>query len=99
MTHYWIQNRFGREPIPLEALFADARRRGARYIVFSAEDRRFSGLPQSAFDDIAERYHRIHADDTHTIFDLRSEPTSEHGDAELSQRVGGSGGLRSGQRE
>lgn len=78
LTHYWIQTRYGRDPIPVETLFADAWTRGARFVVMSREDFKFSGLPDSAFRAQGSNYRRIFRDEAHSIYELRApaEPRS-----------------------
>jgi hypothetical protein len=69
-TYYWIQNGFGRHPIPPGALFADALAHGARFAVLSREDLEFSGWPGATLPPSGPHYRQIYRDDSHLILQL-----------------------------
>ena len=70
LTYYWIRNRFGRNPIPPDELFEDAKGQGVRFVVLSREDLRFSGWRPGTLGSSGSNYRRIYEDDEHTILEL-----------------------------
>ena len=70
LTYYWIQTGFGRDPIPPEKLFEDARAHGSRFVVLGDEDLKFSGWPGATLPPSGPNYRRIYRDDTHLILEL-----------------------------
>jgi hypothetical protein len=70
LTYYWIQTGFGRHPIPPEVLFADARHRGARFVIFSREDLDFSGWPAGTLRASGPGYRLLYRDDDHILLEL-----------------------------
>jgi hypothetical protein len=70
LTYYWIQTDFGRNPIPPETLFADARLRGARFVILSREDLKFSGWPEGTLQASGPGYRTLYRDDAHTVLEL-----------------------------
>lgn len=70
LESYWVRSAYGRHPIPPDDLFADARRRGARYVIMSGEDLKFSGWPEGSPAPSGPHHHRLYQDDTHLILEL-----------------------------
>jgi hypothetical protein len=70
LSYYWVQNGFGRDPIPPEVLFADARAHGARFAVLSREDLKFSGWPGATLPPSGPNHRQLYRDDAHLILEL-----------------------------
>jgi hypothetical protein len=76
LESYWVKSAYGRHPIPPDELFADARRRGARYIIMSREDLKFSGWPKGSPAASGPHHHRLYEDAGYVILELG--PGSSH---------------------
>ena len=70
LESYWVRSAYGRVPIPPDELFADARRRGARYVIMSREDQKFSGWPAASPAASGPHHHRLYQDDDYIILAL-----------------------------
>jgi hypothetical protein len=70
LESYWVSGRYGRDPLPPDALLADARRRGARYVIMSRQDLAFSGWPEGAPGPSGPHHRTIHEDADHLIVEL-----------------------------
>ena len=70
LESYWVKSAYGCVPIPPDDLFADARRRGARYVIMNREDLKFSGWPEGSLAPSGPDYRKIHEDEHHVVLEL-----------------------------
>lgn len=70
LEYYWVRAAYGRDPTPPDALFADARRRGARYAILGREDLKFSGWPGATVRPSGPHHRLLYEDDDHLILEL-----------------------------
>jgi hypothetical protein len=70
LESYWVKSAYGRHPIPPDDLFADARRRGARYVIMSREDLKFSGWPHDIPAASGPHHRLLYEDADHLILAL-----------------------------
>jgi len=77
LESYWVRSGWGRAPIPPDELFADARRRGARYVIMSREDLKFSAWPEGSPPPSGPHHHILHEDADHLILELTPSHSEE----------------------
>jgi len=70
LEYYWVKSGYGRDPIPPDTLFEDARRRGARYAIMSREDLKFSAWPEGAPAPSGPHHRQLYRDNDHLILEL-----------------------------